>query len=88
MPKAKSLALNLSAGEKQRLALARALIKQPKWLFCDEPTSNLDDHNCLKIIDLIKQEALTCQSSLIIITHDQRVKDSFKKSHILNLAAA
>ena len=48
---------NLSIGEKQRLAVARAFIGNPKWIFCDEPTSSLDDKNSENITTFIKEES-------------------------------
>jgi len=45
---------NLSIGEKQRLAVARAFVGEPQWIFCDEPTSSLDDKNANIIANLIK----------------------------------
>jgi len=68
----------LSQGQQQRLSIALGLIHKPKIIFADEPTSNLDDLNCDKVIDLLKEEAKICNSSLVIITHDMRVKSHFK----------
>lgn len=68
----------LSQGQRQRLSIALGLIHKPKLVFADEPTSNLDDENCDKVIKLLKDEAEISKSSLIIITHDQRVKSHFK----------
>ncbi len=68
----------LSQGQQQRLSIALGLIHRPKLVFADEPTSNLDDENCVKVIELLKEEAEICDSSLLIITHDQRVKSHFK----------
>nr|WP_299070978.1 ATP-binding cassette domain-containing protein [uncultured Allomuricauda sp.] len=73
----------LSHGQQQRLGIALGLIHKPKIIFADEPTSNLDDSNCTKVIDLLKEEAKICKSSLLIITHDQRVKSHFKNQVVL-----
>ena len=73
----------LSQGQQQRLGIALGLIHQPKIIFADEPTSNLDDVNCVKVIDLLKEEAKICKSSLLNITHDQRVKSHFKNQTVL-----
>lgn len=73
----------LSQGQKQRLAIGLGLIHRPKLILADEPTSNLDDENCAAVISLLKEEAELCGSSLIIITHDQRVKDLFKNHVVL-----
>ena len=68
----------LSQGQQQRLSIALGLIHKPKIIFADEPTSNLDDVNCVKVIELLKEEAEICKSSLLIITHDLRVMSHFQ----------
>jgi putative ABC transport system ATP-binding protein len=73
----------LSQGEQQRAAIATALIKQPNLILADEPTSSLDDKNCQKIITLLKEQASITNAKLIIITHDQRLKDQFNTSILL-----
>ena len=76
---------NLSIGEKQRLAVSRAFVAEPKWVFCDEPTSSLDDRNANIIANLIKEESLRCKASLILITHDNRIQSMINFSEILKL---
>ncbi len=73
----------LSQGQQQRLSIALGVIHKPKVIFADEPTSSLDDSNCEKVISLLKKEAQVCQSNLVIITHDQRVKSHFDNHIIL-----
>lgn len=73
----------LSQGQQQRLAIALGLIHEPQVVFADEPTSNLDDHNCEQVIKLLKDEAELCHSSLIIITHDHRVTQHFSNKIVL-----
>ncbi len=68
----------LSQGQQQRLSIALGLIHKPKIVFADEPTSNLDDANCIKVIQLLKEEAEISKSSLLIITHDLRVMSHFQ----------
>jgi len=71
----------LSAGEQQRVAIARALINQPALLLADEPTSALDDHNCERVIDLIERQASEEGATLLVVTHDNRLKAKFE-NHI------
>lgn len=73
----------LSQGQQQRLSIALGLIHRPKIILADEPTSNLDDVNCVKVIDLLKEEAEICKSSLLIITHDLRVMSHFQNQVML-----
>ena len=54
-------------------------MKGPWNLYGDEPTASLDDVNCARVIELLKQEARLCSATLIIATHDHRVKSQFKK---------
>jgi ABC-type lipoprotein export system ATPase subunit len=73
--KANSNVLNLSQGQAQRVAIARAVINHPDIIFADEPTSALDDKNCDRVIDLLLNIAKSNQSTLLIATHDQRLKN-------------
>lgn len=73
----------LSQGEQQRASIALAVINQPKLILADEPTAALDDKNCIKVIELLKSQTKRNHASLIIITHDQRLKSEFKKSIVL-----
>lgn len=69
----------LSGGEQQRVSIARALMNNPKVVFADEPTSNLDDDNCKKVIDLLTKQTQEIGAALIIVTHDGRLKERFAK---------
>jgi ABC-type lipoprotein export system ATPase subunit len=71
------LPTQLSIGQQQRVSIARALINEPKLLLADEPTSNLDDDNAFLVAHLIESLAKEYNASLIIVTHDQRLKDKF-----------
>ena len=64
----------LSHGQAQRVAVARAVVNKPKLLLADEPTSNLDDARCLQVLDLLLAQAKACGATLVIATHDQRIK--------------
>lgn len=69
---------NLSEGEKQRVAIARALVNHPAVILADEPTSALDDKNCQEVIELLEQQAKEANATLLIVTHDGRLKDLVK----------
>lgn len=76
--KKKQLAKDLSFGESQRVAIARGVINNPKIIFADEPTSSLDDENTTRVLKLISAQANKNKSSIVISTHDERVKKFFK----------
>jgi putative ABC transport system ATP-binding protein len=67
----------LSQGEAQRVAIARAVINEPTVILADEPTSALDNTNAELVLDLLFRQAEACEATLIITTHDQRIKDRF-----------
>ncbi|PWK23306.1 putative ABC transport system ATP-binding protein [Arcicella aurantiaca] len=69
----------LSQGEQQRVSIARALMNSPSVILADEPTSSLDDDNCLKVIELLKKQTQEIGASLVVVTHDQRLKDVVEK---------
>ncbi|MEO0511030.1 MAG: ABC transporter ATP-binding protein, partial [Verrucomicrobiota bacterium] len=62
--------IQLSGGEQQRVALARAFINQPKILFADEPTGNLDGNNGEHIVELLFGMNRDLGTTLILVTHD------------------
>lgn len=64
----------LSFGQAQRVAVARAVVNRPKLLLADEPTSNLDDERCAQAYALLESQARACGATLVIATHDQRIK--------------
>lgn len=70
---------HLSQGEQQRLSILRALLPMPAVVLADEPSSSLDDENCEKIISLLKSQCHQIGSSLIVVTHDQRIKNEFER---------
>ncbi|EAZ81017.1 ABC transporter ATP-binding protein [Algoriphagus machipongonensis] len=77
--KRKSSVQTLSEGEAQRVSIARALANEPKLILADEPTSSLDDVNTEKVIKLLQSQAEKINAALIIVTHDQRVKNHISK---------
>jgi putative ABC transport system ATP-binding protein len=68
--KAKAKARDLSGGQKQRVCIARALVNNPKVIFADEPTGNLDSATGEKVEDLLFSLNLNQGITLIIVTHD------------------
>jgi putative ABC transport system ATP-binding protein len=67
-----ALCTTLSGGEKQRVAIARSLIRQPTLMLCDEPTGNLDTATSNQVLDLIEQVNLQ-GVTVVMITHDPDV---------------
>jgi len=67
----------LSQGQQQRVAIARAAINSPRIIVGDEPTSALDDRACETVLGLLLQLAAASGASLVIATHDQRIKGHF-----------
>ncbi|WP_396176976.1 ABC transporter ATP-binding protein [Flavobacterium sp.] len=77
---ASQLPQNLSVGQQQRVSIARALINEPKLLLADEPTSSLDNENAKIVGDLLAGLAQKYNAALVIVTHDQRLKERFKST--------
>ncbi len=75
--KNKQMAQNLSVGESQRVAIARGIANKPKVIFADEPTSALDELNAKKVIELILRQSKKTNATLIVSTHDKRIKKYF-----------
>ena len=67
----------LSVGEQQRVTIARALVTQPKLILADEPTSALDNHNAGRVSALLRERAAALGAALIVVTHDERLRDDF-----------
>ena len=75
----------LSQGEAQRVAIARAVINRPALILADEPTAALDDDNANAALDLLFAQASEHGATLIVATHDARIKSHF--AHVLQLSA-
>ena len=74
---------NLSFGEAQRVAIARGVINNPKVIFADEPTSALDDTNTEIVMKMIFDYADKNDSTLVVCTHDDRVKSFFSNPMVI-----
>jgi len=76
----------LSQGEQQRISIARAVLNKPSVIFADEPSASLDDVNTEKVLQILQKQAAKYKATLIIVTHDQRLKG--KISNQLNIDQA
>ncbi len=85
--KAQKFPRSLSQGEAQRVAIARAVLNRPNLVLADELTSALDDSNCDIAIDLLFAQAREHGATLIVATHDARIKSRFARVHDLGAAA-
>jgi len=74
---------SLSRGEKQRVEIARALANDPQILILDEPTSNLDDLNAFKVMELLQKIREDMGTLIIIATHDVRITNIGDKHYFL-----
>jgi ABC-type lipoprotein export system ATPase subunit len=69
----------LSQGEQQRVAIARAVVNRPRLLLADEPTANLDDTATASVVELLSEQAGRYGATLVVATHDGRVKGRFRE---------
>ena len=69
----------LSQGEQQRVAIARAVVNRPRLLLADEPTANLDDAAATSVVELLSEQAARYGATLVVATHDSRVKGKFRE---------
>ncbi|MCA3236594.1 MAG: ABC transporter ATP-binding protein [Curvibacter sp.] len=77
----------LSGGQAQRVALARAVLLQPKVILADEPTASLDDVAAHDALTLLQASAQRCGATLVIATHDARVRSALPQARVLDLDA-
>ena len=84
--KLKARVQNLSLGEQQRVSIARALVNDPVLILADEPTSSLDDNNCKEVVDLLLEQSQNFNATLLIVTHDGRLKQLFENQILLESA--
>ncbi len=73
----------LSGGEQQRINIIRALSMRPQLLLCDEPTGNLDSENSAKVTELLKNLAREFGATLIVVTHDRGIANSFTNKFVM-----
>lgn len=80
----------LSQGQAQRVAVARAVVNRPALLLADEPTANLDDAHAAQALELLRSQALEAGATLVVASHDHRVKPLLPFAYSLSatLAAA
>ena len=71
--KERMLPVQLSGGEKQRVAIGRALVKRPRFVFADEPTSALDWGHGQQVVDLLAEAALSQGATVFVVAHDARI---------------
>lgn len=81
--KIKSSVKEISQGQAQRVAIARAVMNHPAIILADEPTSALDDRNCELVIKLLLEVATRNEATLVVATHDQRLKNKIKNQIVL-----
>ncbi len=73
------LVTQLSQGERQRVAVCRALVTEPLLLLADEPTGNLDPANKFRVIDILRDYAVEHDATLLTVTHDHDLLDRFPR---------
>jgi putative ABC transport system ATP-binding protein len=81
----------MSGGQQQRVGIARALVGNPKIIFADEPTGNLDTHTSKEVMEIMMAKVKEFRRTLIIVTHDRKIADfadrivTIQDGNILNI---
>lgn len=78
----------LSQGQAQRVAVARAVVNRPMLLLADEPTANLDDAHAAQALELLRAQAVEAGATLVVASHDNRVKPLLPHAFSLPVATA
>ena len=86
--KTKRYPAHLSQGERQRVAVCRALVTQPMVIFGDEPTGNLDPVNRNIVMDILSEYSESSKAPLVIVTHDHELLDRFDRTMDIREVAA
>lgn len=86
--KTKRYPAHLSQGERQRVAVCRALVTEPKVILGDEPTGNLDPQNRDLVIDILSDYSDSSKAPLVIVTHDHELLDRFDRTIDIREVAA
>ncbi len=73
----------ISGGQQQRCAIARAMINRPQVLFCDEPTGNLDRKNADEVLDLLLKTREAIGQTVIMVTHDMAIAEKADKIYVM-----
>lgn len=73
----------LSVGQQQRVAVARALASRPKIVLADEPTGNLDRRRAFEALDLIREICLEANAALLLVSHDREILSKFARTENL-----
>jgi putative ABC transport system ATP-binding protein len=76
---AQRVVTRLSQGERQRVAVCRALVTEPKLLLADEPTGNLDPANKFRVVDILREYAEAHSATLVTVTHDHDLLSRFSR---------
>ena len=77
----------ISGGQAQRVALARTILMEPKVILADEPTASLDDEAALTGLRLLENCAFQCNATLVIATHDRRVRKALPAAMLFQIGS-